>query len=231
MGDPTPAIQAVIFDLDDTLYPERDYVRSGYRAVANHLAGARRPGDLEDWVWARFLRGQHAGAFDALNETFSLGLDKSGIARLVDVYRRHSPAIRPCGGVPDLLGLLHGRYLLGLLSDAYLPGGQLKLQALRVERFFDAVVFTEALGPGRRFWKPSPSGYEQVASLLGVPPAACAFVGDNPAKDFLGANALGLRTIQYLQPGQLAAGLPAPPGGQPHYAARNPGEIVEALLD
>ena len=31
-------LHAIIFDLDDTLYPERDYVLSGFRAVAQTYA-------------------------------------------------------------------------------------------------------------------------------------------------------------------------------------------------
>ena len=56
-------IQAVVFDLDDTLYPERDYVRSGYRVVARHLAGMlKRDEPMDTWLWKRFLSGHYAGA-------------------------------------------------------------------------------------------------------------------------------------------------------------------------
>ena len=226
----TSRILAVVFDLDDTLYPERDYVRSGYAAVAAAVGGPDRAEEFSAWLWSRFLAGQAAGAFDALNETFSLRLDKPGIARLVTLYRSHACRLRPFGGVADLLSLLRPDYRLGVLSDAFLPGGRMKLAALGLERFFDATVFTDELGPDRQFWKPSPAGYERIAQILGVPVSACAFVGDNPAKDFLAPNALGARTIQYLQPGQLVAGTGAAPGGAPQHVARMPGEILEALL-
>jgi putative hydrolase of the HAD superfamily len=45
-------IRAIIFDIDDTLYPERDYVLSGYRAVADAFAG--RLGEA-DAVHARMV--------------------------------------------------------------------------------------------------------------------------------------------------------------------------------
>ena len=60
-------LQVVTFDLDDTLYAERDYVRSGYQAVARHLQATLaddRP--FAAWLWDRFLAGESAGAFDAL---------------------------------------------------------------------------------------------------------------------------------------------------------------------
>ena len=225
----TPAIFAVVFDLDDTLYPERDYVRGGYRAVADALGSPGRADEFFDWLWNRFLRGQAAGALDALSETFALDLDKPAVARLIGLYRSHPCCLRPFGGLADLLSLLRPHYRLGVLSDAFLPGGRMKLASLGLERFFDAAVFTDELGPNRQFWKPSPVGYERIARALGVPLAACAFVGVNPAKDFQAPNALGALTIQYLQPSQLSASNPAPPGGAPQHIARTTGEIVQAI--
>ncbi|MCY2926141.1 MAG: HAD family hydrolase [Planctomycetota bacterium] len=225
----TSPILAVVFDLDDTLYPERDYVRSGYRAVADALGQPARADEFFHWLWNRFLRGQPAGALDALSEEFALNLDKPTVNRLVTLYRSHPCRLAPYGGLADLLSLLRPHYRLGVLSDAFAPGGRMKLDALGLERFFDAAVFTDELGPDRQFWKPSPVGYERIAQALGVPVAACAFIGDNPSKDFQAPNALGALTIQYLQPGQLSASKAAPPGGEPQHIARNPGEIVQAL--
>jgi len=229
---PTPdKARAVVFDLDDTLFPERMYVRSGYRAVA--AAVAPRPDappaeTLEHWLWQRFLRGEAAGAFDALSAEFRLDLSQADVAGLVEAYRTHRPGLHPYPGMPALLGKLHGRYRLGLLSDGYLPAQQLKLDAVGLERFFDEVVFTEALG--RDCWKPSPAGFEAARERLDVPHTACAYVADNPAKDFVAGNRLGWRTIRFRRPGQVHAANPPAAGGEPRFVARDPGEIYEALL-
>jgi len=222
-------IKAVVFDLDDTLYPERLYVRSGYRAVAEHLRsalGSRRR--FEDWLWGRFNRGQAAGAFDALNEHFDLGLSRTRIGELVDVYRRHRPDIRCFDGIEELLERLGAGCRLGLLTDGFMPGQRLKLDALKLRPFFDAVVFTEEMG--RRCWKPSPAGFRRISELLETPHASCAYVADNPAKDFVAPNALGWRTVQYLQPRQIHAAKAAPEGGRPQSIVRRPSELQEALL-
>ncbi len=220
-------ILGVVFDLDDTLLPEREYVRGGYAAVAEHvraLTGRSEP--FETWLWERFLRGQAEGAFDALNAAFALGLN-GRVDELVRVYRRHAPTVRPVAGMASLLGLLHGRVRLGLLSDGYLPAQRLKLEGAKLERFFDAVVFTEELG--RAAWKPSPQGFELMASLLELPHRACAYVGDNPAKDFVAPNRLGWRTVQIVQPGQVHAHKPPAPGGRPQAVARSIGDLARAL--
>jgi putative hydrolase of the HAD superfamily len=278
-------ITAAIFDLDDTLYLERDYVRSGYAAVAEYLdkraekRGLRPissaksvsvpdfPGrqtwrqttspchPYAQWLWSRFQRGQAAGAFDDLNSHFSLGLAKADITELVKVYREHRPTIRPIPGIPELLARLRPEFALGLLADGFLPAQRLKLAALGLERFFDAVVFTEDLG--RDAWKPSPAGFEKIGmdpiflggtpksawgcpvvegpterhpqADLGVPQEFFAYISDNPSKDFLAPNRLGWRTIQWLYPGQVHAHLPAPEGGGPQFIARLPGEVIEIL--
>lgn len=222
-------IQVVVFDLDDTLFAERDYVRSGYQAVCEHLAGRGRIDARQglDFLWSRFLSGQTGGALEALSEAFDLKLTPADIQELVRVYREHAPRIEPYDGVSELLGRLHADYRLGLLTDGYQPAQTLKLAALRLERFFDAAVFTEDLG--RSAWKPSPKGFELIARRLGAPRAGCCYVGDNPAKDFLAPNQLGWRTIQYLHPGQVHAANAAPDGGSPQFVVKAPQELRNAL--
>lgn len=46
-------IQAVIFDLDDTLYSEKSYVRSGFKKIAEFF---EKP-SMEDELWNVFIKG------------------------------------------------------------------------------------------------------------------------------------------------------------------------------
>ena len=221
-------IQAVTFDLDDTLYPEMAYVASGYHAVSDYLQLTQaRDEPFEDWLWYRFTSGQAGGAFDALNEEFDLGLTGEDIAELVTVYRKHTPAIHPYDGMPELLDHIGRSCRLALLSDGYLPAQRLKLEALGLSGKFQSVVFTEQLG--REFWKPSPAGFEKIATDLSVPHEACCYVSDNPAKDFVAPNALGWRTIRYDRPGQVHRDKPAAEGGQPHVTVTADAELLAAL--
>ena len=229
MPTDVPRIIAVIFDLDDTLYPERAYVHSGYRAVGRYLREQLTGGEVfEDWLWLRFCSGKAGGAFDALNEEFQLELSPNQIAELVTVYRRHVPEIRPFEGVEKLLERLSEKYRLGLLSDGFLPAQRLKLDALQLERFFNAVVFTEEIG--REFWKPSPAGFEKISKMLDAPYPGCAYVADNPAKDFVAPNSLGWQTIQLIRPDQVHSARTAPEGGTPQIIVRADVELFDALL-
>lgn len=44
-------LSAVVFDLDDTLYSEKEYVRSGYKAVAEMIP---QIADAEEKLWCAF---------------------------------------------------------------------------------------------------------------------------------------------------------------------------------
>ena len=232
MAPVTRRIRAVVFDLDDTLYLERHYVRGGFSAVGGILRAklgrghAREP--FGDWMWRRFLAGQRKDMFGALSRRFGLGLRRRDITELVEVYRGHRPAIRPCRGVEELLAEMRRRRLrLGLLTDGFLPAQRLKLRALALERHFHAIVFTERLGRGA--WKPSPRGFELIRRKLSVPHAACAYVADNPAKDFLPANRLGWLSVRWRRRGQVHADNVAPEGGRAQRVVRSGPELLRVL--
>ena len=81
-------MKMVVFDLDDTLYKEVDYVYSGYRAVAAKVAtdyGVDGPTAYR-WMADAFGRGENP--FDALEAGLGLTLP---VAELVELYRTHKP--------------------------------------------------------------------------------------------------------------------------------------------
>lgn len=222
---PGPAIEAVVFDLDDTLYAERDYVRSGYRAVGRFLQDqCDAPAGIDEWMWQRFCAGRADRMFNAAAEQFGLALNDEQIGRLVTVYREHRPSLQPHEDAVAVLDALAGRVKMGLVSDGFLPAQQYKLEAIGLADRFDAVVFTESLG--RASWKPSTDGFVTLTRQLNVAHEHCCYVGDNLAKDFVGPNRLGWRSILWRRDGQVHAHKPAPPGGEPHARV----DSAEALL-
>src|SRR5213592_4647719 len=89
-----PRTRAVVFDLDDTLYPESAYVRSGFRAVAEEAA--RRYGVSADEAYSELERLFEDGV---RGNTFDRWLSARGIdgdvADLMAAYRAHTPTIDP----------------------------------------------------------------------------------------------------------------------------------------
>jgi putative hydrolase of the HAD superfamily len=204
--------QAIVFDLDDTLYPERDFVLSGFRAVAQwvetHLSVQRDQG------YANLCALYESGV---RGDTFNRWLAAQGITgealipQLVQVYRQHPPCLIPFHEAPELLIRLHRHYRLGLVSDGYLDVQRRKLAALGLEPHFDAIVFSDEWG--RDAWKPSIKPFQAVLHRLDVTPSSAIYVADNPLKDFLGARQVGMFTVRIQHPGGEYAYL-APPTPQ-----------------
>ena len=223
--------QAVIFDLDDTLYPEREYVLSGFRAVAQ---------------WAAEHAGIHAGeGYAGLHALFEQGVRGDTFNRwaamhghdpavlvpaYVRVYREHQPALTPFDGIPELLVALRAHYRLGLLSDGYLDVQRRKLAGLQLAEYFDAIMFSDELG--RAAWKPSPQPFEEVARRLGIAPSAAVYVADNPAKDFLGARRAGMASIWLHRPGGEYTSLaPATPDHMPDLTVTTLADLEKMVVE
>lgn len=190
-------LKAVIFDLDDTLYSERAFVFSGFRAAVQRLeALASIPSEVADRTLREmFERGMRGNLFDRLlkgrlHEEKIPGL----VEEMIAAYREHYPEISPFHGAVQLLERLKSRYRLGMLSDGWLPVQEKKLVALGVVPYFDAIVLSDQWG--RDAWKPNTRPYHEVCRALGVAPEEAVYVADNPAKDFLGARRSGMRSVR-----------------------------------
>lgn len=197
-------ITTVVFDLDDTLYDEIDYCRSGFAAVAEFLANSLKVASAErifDALWRQFTAGNRAKTFNATLDELSTAYDEKLIRELINVYRGHLPNITLPADSRDVLVQLGGKYTLALLTDGFLPAQKLKVDALGIEKYFDCVLYTEDLG--REFWKPSPVGFERLIETLNAKPEIAAYVADNETKDFIAPNQLGLSTIQIVRPARI----------------------------
>jgi putative hydrolase of the HAD superfamily len=190
MRDP---IACVVFDIDDTLYLERDYIRSGFDDVGRWVETELGFAGFFDRCWYAFQSGVRARVFDVVLAA-QAGADPDVIRSLVDRYRSHTPSIALLPDAEDALGRLAGRYRLAGLSDGPLTSQRAKVQALGLTGRLDPIVFTDELG--RASWKPAPDGFRLIEARLGYAGPAYCYVADNPAKDFRGPSELGWRTVR-----------------------------------
>ncbi|MDR3669575.1 MAG: HAD family hydrolase [Holophaga sp.] len=203
------AVKALVFDLDDTLYPEVSYVLSAFRAVAAWLEeAAALPADRAfAWMEEAFTHGSRRRIFDRLLAAFPSASGKATVAQLVRVYRSHPPAIALYPHMAELLDEARARSLrIAVISDGYLEAQRQKARALGLSRWAEPILFTDAWGP--QAWKPNPMVFSCLQEALELSPEQMVYIGDNPVKDFQAPNLLGWNSIQLVLPGQCATGRP-----------------------
>jgi len=205
-------ITTVVFDLDDTLYDEIEYCKSGFAAVAEFARSAEH---ISAVLWEQFTAGNRTKTFNAALDELGMGYDDELIGELIEVYRNHKPKISLPNDSWDVLCELSTKYTLALLTDGFLPGQQLKVQALGIEKYFECIVYTEQLG--RECWKPSPAGFEKIMQTLKGKPENMAYVADNEKKDFIAPNKLGFSTIQLIRPARIHRTVSGEPGASAHH--------------
>jgi putative hydrolase of the HAD superfamily len=198
-------IRCIVFDIDDTLYLERDYVRSGFRFVgewARHNLGIE---DFADHAWRAFEAGTRGSTFNCVLQQCGVDPTPKLIGTLVDLYRTHDPEIELLPDARDCLEGLAGRVALATVTDGPLESQRAKARALRLDQWMNPVVFTADLGGG--FSKPHRRGFELVQEEIGHSGDECVYVADNPVKDFVAPRALGWKTIRVRRAQGLHSGV------------------------
>jgi putative hydrolase of the HAD superfamily len=202
-------VRVIVFDLDDTLFPERQYVQSGFRAVSAYLCEKGLfEQDVFPAMWSKFISGEHSNVFNSVLEKHGIVPQKKLIDELVMVYRTHRPQLLLYPDAQAALAYFHGRKTLALLSDGYLQTQTAKLETLGIRHYFSAIILTDQLG--RDCWKPSPAGFEEIMQTLGNKPTEYVYIGDNPRKDFAAPRQLGWQSIRVRRPEGVYARESAP---------------------
>ncbi len=194
--------KAVIFDLDDTLISEDEYIRSGYRAVSMFLK------DMYGWderMTARQLYDLYLenpkNVFNRLLEAHDIRYKENEILELVEVYREHTPDVHFYPDVRPALASLKNRGIkLGLLSDGYAVTQRKKLTVLNVNgrKVFDKIIITDELG--RDYWKPDPRPFIMMKEAFLADWSDIVYVGDNPEKDFFIGRDFPIMTVRIIRP-------------------------------
>jgi len=186
--------RAVIFDLDDTLYPRAWFVLSGFMAVAQYLdteLGIARETTVRS---LRRFNAKHPGReFQELCRAFEL--PETIIPSLVETVRTHEPCIHLPEESAAVLRQMRGDWRIGILTNGIPATQRRKIEALRLAKLVDAVVYAADCGTGTG--KPEPAAFTTVLQRLNVPPARAVFVGDDPVADIAGAARVGMRTILF----------------------------------
>lgn len=183
----------VIFDLDDTLYKEIDFLKSAYHEIAFIVAERGGVGDIYEQMLSLYIEKQDV--FQYVEEKTKGQINKEELLRL---YRCHVPNICLNGDTKKCLNMLHDSgILLGIITDGRSLTQRNKIRALGLEQWIldENILISEEFG----FEKPSQENFLYFERKY--PNMRYFYVGNSPIKDFKGANELGWTTICLLNSG------------------------------
>jgi putative hydrolase of the HAD superfamily len=190
-------IEALICDLDDTLFDESTYVASGLRIVTQHMASRYNANAdvLYDVMRTDIARNGRGTAFNATLRAVGQPDDPVQVDALVNLYRQHVPTITLYPDAARFLEELsreNPHLKTALVTDGLPVMQRNKVAALGIAGCFNTIVYCWDLAAP----KPATVGLLQAVQSLGLEPSACAMIGDRVDHDMAPAKALGMHTIR-----------------------------------
>lgn len=179
--------EAVIFDLDDLLYKEFDFVRSGYWTIAK-IISPDDPKVLFRSMMVQYFSGN--AVFDWVYNVYLKQDSNFKVNALLEIYRNHKPDITLSADVFNFLSKLKNNgNMIGLITDGRSISQRNKIEALGLLNWIDGFTISEDIG----FEKPSQEPYRYFIEKFKA--QNYIYIADNYNKDFIAPNQLGWRTI------------------------------------
>jgi HAD superfamily hydrolase (TIGR01509 family) len=193
-------IRAVLFDLDDTLWPivptlvaaekllhEWLQLHAPSVAAAHSIESLRERRQALMASDARYRIDLMALRAAVMAEVFeACGEDPAKIAAGMALFGAARNRVTPFDDVLPALARLGGKVLLGSISN-----GAADLAAIGMAQHFRISVAARDFGSA----KPDPEIFRHACRALGVAPAEAVYVGDDPLLDVMGAQRAGMRTV------------------------------------
>lgn len=187
--------KAIIFDLDDTLYSEKEYVRSGYKVVADLLPEIP---DAEQQLWKAFEEGQNA--IDVVLKNADIYTEEKK-KQCLEAYRTHIPQITMYSEAKMVLDAISDKGLkIGIITDGRPIGQKNKIRQLGLQKYNCEIIITDELAGNARvsdFRKPCPIAFEIMRKRMQCAYSEMVYIGDNVRKDFLAPEQLGMDTVWF----------------------------------
>jgi putative hydrolase of the HAD superfamily len=183
----------LIFDLDDTLYDERSYALSGFRAVAHYLNKTHGLPEAKIYREMVLIEAERGQIFDRVLLNHG-AYSKLLVKQCVKIYRQHPPKLRPFPDAVRCLRRFRG-FPIYVLTDGHKEVQLKKLKALKLwkSRHIKHSYRTNAYG--KRYAKPHSHCFDLIAKREGEKPENIVYIGDNPSKDFL-IKRKGFKTVR-----------------------------------
>ena len=178
----------IVFDLDDTLYNELDFLKSAYKEIALFLA----PYDWKRLYSTMFsLYRSKINVFEYLANAYDI---KIGL--LVEMYRNHYPDIKLFNGVLEIFDAIKSKNgKIGIITDGRSNTQRAKLGSLGILNYIDKIIISEEFGSE----KPNLANFKAIENSL--PGNIYYYLADNLKKDFIAPNSLGWKSVGLMDNG------------------------------
>ena len=184
----------LIFDLDDTIYKEINFVNEGFKSVASHLekiTNQKKKVILSDLKKLLLEKGR-GKIFDIYCKRKKI-YSKQIIKKLIKIYRFHKKKIRVPKSNLRTLKKLRKNFRLYIVTDGMWKVQSHKVKLLKIEKIFSKIFLTDFYG--KDAWKPSLKCFRKIKKIENCKWENISYFGDNEKKDFINLNKIGAKTI------------------------------------
>ncbi|HEY9661155.1 MAG TPA: HAD family hydrolase [Allocoleopsis sp.] len=191
-------LKVLVFDLDDTLFPEHQFVLSGFQAVSEWLYHQYGITNFFETAWKLFQTGQRVKIFNQALDDLCIAHEPEFIQDLVSIYRQHQPKISLHEDARWVFDYFKTDKKFGLITNGGLITQQNKVEVLGIASRFSSIIYCGEFAS--EYWKPSPYPYLKMMESTGCDGSEHVYVGDHPGKDFIAAKTLGWTTVRICRP-------------------------------
>jgi len=231
----SPRIKAVLFDLDDTLWPIVPVIKRAetilFDWLAVHAPEVARLHTIEGLRERRMELAKTDPRFrydltalrrTGLEEAFrAAGADPGRVHDAMAVFIRARNEVEPFEDVLPMLARLSALVKVGSVTN-----GAADLEVIGMASHFHVSIAAHAMGCA----KPDPAIFHAACDALDVAPAETVYVGDDPVLDVEGARNAGLQAV-WLNRTELFPDRSCPPHIRPDAICRTLHELDDWLAD
>lgn len=183
-----------IFDLDDTIFKEFDYVKSGFKFCAKFLSKNKISTKK---IYNNFIRLFRKNGRGKVFDLYFKG-NKSKSKKLISLYRKHYPDIKAYKDALNLIRTLKKKKIrMYIVTDGIKDSQYQKIKKLNIKKYFKKIFITPVYG--KTYMKPSIKCFEIIKKIEKCNWHEMVYIGDNPKKDFVNLNKKKVTTIRILR--------------------------------
>ncbi|MGC6415295.1 MAG: HAD family hydrolase [Bacteroidia bacterium] len=185
-------INSIIFDLDNTLYDENVYLELVFTEFfkKNNIDY-----DISSILTDKFRLKANDIFGEVLKDINEYSHKKQ--EALFELYKYINCKISLYDDAYDLISFLNIKNIkLGIITNGVIEAQKNKVKCLDLETKIDKIIYARSWG--KEFEKPNPRPFAEALKLLKAKPSEVLYIGDNPKTDIMGAKAIGIKSVRYL---------------------------------